>query len=220
MRRLGNQYVFGALLLWWFPDIHLMKRERDPTPEEFEKLLAWLAADRDEAGRKYEAIRNWLVRVFINRGCVDAETLADEVMNRVAVRIVKIVTTYDDSGRCFHGFAKNVCSEYRRDQPEVLLSEPPPQPPPPDERNQEALEQEDECLTQCIGELSTPESELFCRYFKEEKRTKINARKKLAVELRLTANGLRIKAHRLRRRLRRCMELCLKEFLGDETIRG
>ena len=127
-----------------------MKRERDPTPEEFEKLLAWLAADRDEAGQKYETIRNWLIRIFVSRGCVDAETLADEVMNRVAVRIDKIVTTYEgDPGKCFHGFADNVYHEHLRDRRELPLDESPPQPPPPDdEREQEKLEQEDECLTQ------------------------------------------------------------------------
>ena len=199
-----------------------MKRERDPTPEEFEKLLAWLAADRDEAGRKYETIRYRLIRIFVTRGCVEAERLADEVMNRVAVRIDKLVLTYQgDPTKCFHGFADKVHLEYLRDQRELPLNESPPQPSPPDdEREREKLEQEDECLTQCMRELSAPESKLFRRYFQDEKRAKINARKSLALELRLTANALRIKAHRLRRRLRRCMEACLDGFLSDETIRG
>ena len=199
-----------------------MKRERDPTTEEFDKLLAWLAADRDEAGGKYETIRHRLIRILITRGCIDAERLADEVMNRVAVRIDKLVTTYEgDPIKCFHGFAEKVYLEYLRDQRELPLNESPPQPSIPDHTcEREKLEQEDSCLTQCLGELPTAESDLFRRYFRDEKRVKIQARKSLAAELRLSANALRIKAHRIRRQQRQCMELCLQRFLSDETNRG
>lgn len=199
-----------------------MKRERDPTPQEFDRLLIWLDADRDEAGRKYSIILYRLIRIFVSRGCIEAESLADEVMNRIAVRIDKLVTTYDgDPIKCFHGFADKVHLEYLRDQRALPLNESPQQSSPPDdERTHEELELEDNCLTQCMGELSDPDNELFRRYFQEEKRAKINARKKLAEELRLSANALRIKAHRLRRQLRQCMELCLQRFLADETIRG
>jgi hypothetical protein len=64
-----------------------MKRERCPTPEEFEKLLAWFHSDPEEAGRMFNLVHSRLIRVFASRGCVDAEALADEVTNRVAVRI-------------------------------------------------------------------------------------------------------------------------------------
>jgi RNA polymerase sigma factor (sigma-70 family) len=197
-----------------------MKSERDPTPEEFDKLLAWLAADRDEAGRKYETIRNRLIRILVTRGCFDAERLTDEVMNRVAVRVDKVVTSYQgDPIRCFHGFAEKVYLEYVRDQREQPLSEPSSQAAPPDtQREREELEQEDACLTQCIGELTVPNGELFRRYFQYEKRAKINARKSLAAELRLTDNALRIKAHRIRGRLRQCMSMCLERLPINETI--
>jgi len=198
-----------------------MKRERDPTPEEFDRLLTWLDADRDEAGRKYSIILYRLIRIYISRGCIEAESLADEVMNRIAVRIDKLVTTYEDPIKCFHGFADKVYQEYLRDQRPLPLNESPYPPfPPDDERTREELELEDNCLTQCMGELSEPDNELFRRYFQDEERAKINARKKLAGELRLSANALRIKAHRLRRQLHQCMELCLQRFLTDETIRG
>lgn len=192
-----------------------MKKERDPTPEEFEKLLDWLAADRDEAGRKYETIRYRLIKIFASRGCIDAETLADEVMNRVAVRIEKVVVTYEgDPAKCFQGFADKVYLEDLRDRRQRSETDLPVQPiPPDDEREQENREQEDGCLTRCMAELTSAEYDLFRRYFQDEKRVKINARKKLAAELRLTANALRIKAHRLRWRLRRCMFACLNEIL-------
>ena len=196
-----------------------MKKERDPTPEELEKLLAWLDSDRDEAGRKYKTIQCRLIRIFISRGCIDAEMLADEVMNRVAVRIDEIVKTYEgDPARCFQGFAEKICLEYFRD----LKRRSDVDPPSYDVNNKNELErqrereQEDNCLNRCMDELVIADNELFRRYFQDEKRAKIDARKKLAAELQLTANALRIKAHRIRLRLRRCMEACLRE--SAETI--
>lgn len=190
-----------------------MKRERDPTPEEFEKLVAWLAS----AGRDYPTTHYRLTRVFIVRGCIDAERLADEVMNRVAVRIDKLIKDYPgDPIKCLLGFADNVDREDLPDRKRRSEAEPPPQSISPDEREQqerdrERRELEDECLTRCMEELAAAERDLFRSYFQNEKRAKIDARKKLTAELRLTANALRIKAHRLRRRLRRCMEACLDE---------
>src|ERR1044071_7693839 len=96
-----------------------MKRERDPTPEEFEKLLAWLDSDRDEAGRKFQTIHSRLIKVFTSRGCVDAATLGDEVVNRVAVRIDTLTKNYPDPLRCCLGFVENVHREYIKDQQKI-----------------------------------------------------------------------------------------------------
>jgi RNA polymerase sigma factor (sigma-70 family) len=186
-----------------------MKRERDPTTEELQQLLAWL----ESAGLKYETIHFRLIRFFIFRRCVDAETLADEVMNRVAVRIEKVVETYKYPIHCFLGFAEKVYREYLRDRLRQSDIEPPVPSPPNNKSELERKEKEDACLTRCMEELSLAEANLFRRYFQYEKSAKIRARKKLAVELRLTANALRIKAHRIRRRLRQCMVDCLAEIV-------
>lgn len=198
-----------------------MKRERDPTAEEFAKLLVWFDGDSEVAGTKYESRRAWLIRVFAGRGCEDPARLADEVMNRVAVRIDKLVSAYDDPIKCLHGFAENVYREYlaekNRTQP---LDDGTPAPLPPDEDELQRKEQEDTCLSRCLAELSRPESDLFRRYFQEVKAAKIKARKNLQSELQLTANALRIKAFRIRRRLRVCMEGCLEGFSHAEMNRA
>ncbi|HEV2828662.1 MAG TPA: hypothetical protein VGW76_13780 [Pyrinomonadaceae bacterium] len=197
-----------------------MKRERDPTPEEFEKLLAWLAF----GGRDYQTTHHRLTRIFISRGCTDAETLADEVMNRVGVRIVELVKKYEgDPIRCLLGFADNVYFEYSRDQQKQAEVEPASQITPPDENEEKEREYQNRevrynCLTQCMRELSIADRSLFQRYVEAEKRARIDGRKRLAAELRMTANALRIKAHRLRGKLRRCMETCVDEALVSETI--
>jgi DNA-directed RNA polymerase specialized sigma24 family protein len=184
-----------------------MKRERDPTAEEFEKLLRWLDCDRDGAGHRFEQIQMRLTKIFASRGCIDAETLADEVSNRVAARIDSVVEKYDDPLRCCLGFVENVYLEYLREEHKRSHVKEPPKPRPAEE-----LEREDQCLERCLRNMNVPERDLFVRYFGGERRSRINGRRKLAEELTLTANALRIQAHRIRKKVRRCLEECLSEF--------
>jgi hypothetical protein len=182
-----------------------MKRERSPTPEEFNKLLAWLNSDLEEAGRIFNRIHSRLITVFASRGCVDAEYLADEVVNRVAVRIDKVMTTYSDPLRCCLGFVEFVYQEYQREeQKRLTINE-------LQRRSTEELEREDQCLTQCLDSLPKPERYLVVHYFQGEKRARINRRKQLAVELALTSNALRLRAYKLRKEMHQCIERCLNQ---------
>ena len=182
-----------------------MKRERDPTPEEFEKFLAWLDPDRDEAARKFERIRTRLVQIFISRGWIDAEMLTDEVLNRVCVRIDEIKIKYPDPLRCCVGFVDNVHREYLREQRKRDDAICPPSPRPLEE-----LEMEDRCLNECFATLAKSDRELVERYFHGEKGVRISGRKKLAVERMLTSNALRIQAFKLRKKLTLCFNACLE----------
>jgi len=183
-----------------------MKKERPPTGEEFEMFLAWLDSDANEAGNKYRVIESRLIQIFVSRGCVDAEALADEVINRVSVRILEVREKYSEPLRCCVGFVENVFREFLREEIKKREAKPPPPPRPTEE-----LEKEDKCLKECMGELPQRERDLVKRYFQGEKRVKISGRQKLAAELRLTANALRIQAHRLRRKLRICLKACIEE---------
>jgi DNA-directed RNA polymerase specialized sigma24 family protein len=183
-----------------------MKRERDPTHEEFEKLLLWLESDRDEAGQKLKLIQTRLTRIYVSRGCVAAESLADEVVNRVAVRIDKVRQNYPDALLCCLAFVDNVYREYLREQQMMAAAVPPPTPRPAEE-----LEKEDQCLRECMGELNPRERDLLTRYFQGDKGTRIANRKKLAKDLGLSPNALRLQAHRLRKRVRLCLRKCLED---------
>lgn len=189
-----------------------MKRERDPTREEFNEFLAWLDSDSDEAPRKFILIQSRLIQIFVSRGCVDAEMLANEVTNRVCVRIEKVRKDYPDPLRCCIGFVEHVYQEYLREQIKILNPVLPPPPPPPDE-----LETEDRCLNECMAKLPGSDRELVRRYFEGEKRAKIMGRKKLADERGLTLNALRIQAFKLRRKLLLCLRACLEQAEA-ETI--
>jgi hypothetical protein len=181
-----------------------MKKERPPTREEFDKLLLWFHSDRNTAGENLTKIHNRLIQIYTARQCVDADELAYEVINRVAVRIDTVVDTYSSAAQCCLAFVENVHREWLREQKTRVNTPDPPKP-----RSAEELEREDRCLTKCLGTLEERDSYLFVRYFAGEGRARIDARDKLAEEFRLTANALRIKAHRLKKRLRVCIDECL-----------
>ncbi len=97
--------------------------------ECFDELLDWLDADRERAGAKYEEIRRRLIKIYTNRGCAEAEDLADETINRVANKLAEIKKDFSgDRARYFYGVANKVLMEFQRRKT--------PQPPPPDVRIQ------------------------------------------------------------------------------------
>src|SRR5262245_9271377 len=97
-------------------------------PEAFEELLHWLADDRDRAAEKYEAIRARLIRLFICRGAVAAEDLADAAIDRVIHKLPEMGARYKgDPAAYFYRVAQFIWFEHRRKARPVLA--PPPADP-------------------------------------------------------------------------------------------
>jgi len=175
--------------------------------DDFDSLLAWLAADREEAGKKYENIRLRLIKIFNCRGRHDAEELADETIRRVTLKAPALAKEYvGDPALYFYGVAQKVFLESVR-KPRAVA--PPPPPPNPDEE-----EDEYRCLEGCMARLSQANRELVLEYYRHEKREKIEHRRKLAERLGIGQNALRIRAHRIRVTLQRCVSACLEQGLG------
>src|SRR6185503_12908649 len=190
-----------------------MKREREPTREEFEKFVDWLDAVPAKAAQKFERIHARLIKIFISRGCIDAEMLADEVFNRVCVRMDQIKINYTDPIRCCVGFVENVHREYLRETRKWDDFCPPPP------RSSTELEIEDLCLNDCLGRFPMSDRELVERYFHGEKSVRISGRQKLAAERKLTSNALRIQAFKLRKKFVSCFNACV-ERAEAEIIRA
>src|SRR5690349_8436196 len=84
-------------------------------PESFEEILAWLNADREEAGALYVQLLHDLAKLFAWYKCVDPEGLADEVFDRVAWKIHNIRESYEGDPRVyFYAVANNLIKEYLR----------------------------------------------------------------------------------------------------------
>lgn len=193
-----------------------MKRDWNLTEESFELLLRWLDSNREMAGEKYESIRLRLIKIFACRGCHEADDLADETINRVTARLAEIVETYSGNPALyFYGVAQKVHLEYLRKKRPVQDSstagrELDCQFVLPTGAASE-VEEEYACLERCMDRLPPESRQLVLEYYQEEKRGKIDHRKKLADQMGIAVNALRIRAHRIRSKLQQCVGACLDE---------
>jgi RNA polymerase sigma factor (sigma-70 family) len=179
-----------------------MNNEWELTKEEFDRLLAWLDSDREKAGVIYETIRCRLIKIFARRGCWEAENLADETINRVATKIESISTQYTGNPALyFYGVARKIHHEYLRLRQRPLPEFSPVPNPFEDE--------EYDCLDQCLEGVNVEDRDLILRYYLEDKRDKIDHRRQLAEELGIAINALRIRAHRIRKPLKKCVQECV-----------
>lgn len=176
----------------------------------FNKLLCSLSPDRDEAANRYELLRRKLIR-FCESKSIPAEDGADEIINRVARKIeegVAIANVFSYS----YGVAKLVLKEFWRegDRTRSLDQVLPPT------TNTEVKVNEDEgedvrlrCFDSCLERLSKDHQRLLLAYYSEERHAKIELRKKLAEQMKIPLNALRIRVHRIRRTLEDCVKECL-----------
>lgn len=179
------------------------------TQESFDELLAWLNADREQAGRKYEDIRNRLIRIFMHRGCTVAEDLADKAINQVARKVREIREYYvGDPALYFYGVARNIHSDYIQSRTDTVPVTPELLAAPPAEES-DASEPEHDCLEQCLDKLSPQNRELLLEYYRETEGAKIEIHKEMARRLGIAANALRIRMCRLRASLKECVRECL-----------
>ncbi len=191
------------------------------TQENFDELLAWLHPDREQAGLKYEPLRRSLIKIFAWRGCMDAEGLADETINRVADKVHQLRTTFvGDPSLYFYGVANHLIKEDQKQrakfQARMEEAEASAAVSPPQEEEDEDLEQEYECFRACLEKLDPGNRELIVAYYLKEKRAKIDHRKELAKRLGIGLNALRVRMRRIRAALEECIEDCLKQLASRE----
>jgi DNA-directed RNA polymerase specialized sigma24 family protein len=191
----------------------------------FERLLALLGPDRERAGEEYEAIRSKLVKFFQWRGWSSADELADETIDRVCRRLGQGEQIRGrDPFLYFHGVAKNVLREAwqgdrqqkARQQTMGVLA------PAGEEPSADAGEADEEvefekrldCLQRCLEQLEPGEGELIRRYYRGQGSDRIENRRRMAGELGIPLNALRIRIHRIRTRLAGCVKDALRP--GEE----
>jgi RNA polymerase sigma-70 factor (ECF subfamily) len=178
------------------------KTQRGLTRDRLDRLLFWLDQDRDRAADKYEEIRIRLIKMFETRGCAIPEDLTDETIDRVARKLDELAATYEGNPALyFHGVARLVHLEYLRQRPRLITV---PSPADPAE-----TEQLHECLDRCLNRLSPRNRELILQYYEDEPQPGSDARKELARRLGISPNAVRIRTHRIRESLGRCVRDCL-----------
>ena len=142
-----------------------------------------------------------MVKIFLNKQCVQAEELADETINRVAGKAGGFKGIYEgEPEKYFHAVARNVCHEDFRARNRKV--QPPPQPSPKE------IDPRAECMKICLAKLPPKSRELIIRYYLEKKNGKAAFHKELANGMGLNQGALRARIHRLRARLKACVEEC------------
>jgi len=181
---------------------------RELTPEAFAKFLLWLSDDPDTAAREYEKIRKKMVRYFTLKGCDDPDTLFDKTIDQAA-RTHDSTDDYPTPLALCYGVAKNIWREdCRKRKPDPLPDDDLLAVP---ESETEEREQEAKCLETCLSRLSAGSRNLITRYYQGHGREKIEARKQLAAA-HGGENTLRIKAFRIRGKLRVCVDECIQRL--------
>ncbi len=178
------------------------------TAESLAGLLSLLDEDPTRAAEQYEVWRRKLVKLFEWRGSATPEDLADLTLNRLARKIEE-----GEAIRSFSGYvgstARLIWLEALKEQARAqgaldVLSVSTP-------RSSPAGSQRIECLESCLDSLPVENRVIILDYYREERGRKIALRKQLAEKMGLPLNALRIRAHRIRLQLEKCVESCMKK---------
>lgn len=176
----------------------------------FDKLLERFSLGGEDGGVQYETARRKLIRFFEWNSIPCAEEWADEVINRVARRIDE-GQDIDNLMAYIWGVARIVLKEAKKnrdrgpiplDDAPVILQQKAPEIIEPDARQT--------CFDRCLEELSAESRELILQYYEGTGAAKIKHRQELAEKIGVPLNALRIRVHRIRKTLEKCIAECLQ----------
>jgi DNA-directed RNA polymerase specialized sigma24 family protein len=184
------------------------KKDWDLSEQSLAGFMSVLDEDPERAGERYEILRRKLMKFFEWRGSTTAEELADETINRL-VRKIEEGEAIRDLSAYSGGMARLVWLEALKEQErargslEALRAS--------SQYTSQTGSQRIECFELCLEGLPLENRALILDYYRAEKSSKIKLRKQLAEKLGTPINALRIRAHRIRQQLERCVTDCLRK---------
>lgn len=186
------------------------------TPEALERLLKWLGSDSEEAGGKYNHIHAVLSAIFRREGLAAAESLADEAIRRVTMRLPELDKNYQgDPVKYFVKVARYICleqsrigeslrsasEEYGRSKARLSIET---------DQAESELTPERICFYRCLRQLPQFDRDLLLAYYGAGARERISVRKEIARMLGITKGALRVRRYRAQTELNDCIARCLK----------
>ncbi|MGH7450947.1 MAG: hypothetical protein ACRENG_06365 [bacterium] len=189
--------------------------------DSFDKLLAWLSADRKVAAAKYEECRRALIDFFQNKGCKHSDECADATFDRVVeILLGGRMGERKDAVSYLLRVAHFVRLEYLRN-PASLIGDPGKLRDDDDMQEGEdewLVQRRQECMEKCLQGLPIESRELVTHYYEirttpEKAKKKVEKLEELAKLHHKTPNALRIEVHRMRtEKLKPCLDECLKKL--------
>lgn len=195
-----------------------------PNPPGFSRLLDWLDGGVDSCGERYLEMRRQLIAYFDRRNCPFADDLADETLDRIARTLQRdgTIAVTPQARYCFVVARFVFLEDVRRQRLRLRL---PVTESTDDESfverpeiqwiNDESAverratrEERLDSLDRCLQELRPDQRAFIIEYYRDSGRKKIERRRDLAKQLRITANALVIRASRLRASLEARMTEC------------
>lgn len=181
-------------------------------------LLERLDADPARAAERYRELHRKISRLYEWRGCPRAEELADEALDRVALKL--------EAGLEIHAIESYVSrvawlvfrEEVRREVRQRTALESGDWPAPAEAPDPEADVRRG-CFRKCLSGFTDGQRQQLLRYYEGERSAKIDNRRRLAEELGVAASALRLRMHRQRQRLEQCVTGCVQRS-GAETDRA
>jgi DNA-directed RNA polymerase specialized sigma24 family protein len=181
----------------------------------FNSLLARLDPDRHIAAEKYLVLRRKLVAFFEWKESMYPDAAADETIDRLARKVhggenITNLSAYTRGValRIYHERRK---TEIKTDQATTELAE--LQAVSTDDND--TAERLTRCLDACLKFLPDAQRELIVKYYCMEGPDRIVFRSRLAEELQISLNTLRIRAHRIKSKLGECVKECAQRDDGD-----
>jgi DNA-directed RNA polymerase specialized sigma24 family protein len=187
-----------------------MRKKIEITPKDFSGLLEYLSPDADEAAKKYEEIRARLIKFFYFRGCFDPEALADEVINRITVKLpAERFTDAKAFAGYFFSFASNIyLEELRQRKKSISIEEVSSEAAAAGPSKHSAVSA---CLERCLLTHPPKERNLLLEYYSFGKSDHARERKRMATEQNISEQSLYAFVARVKKSLRDCVKNCLNE---------
>ena len=190
-------------------------RKKGLTQTALNTLLARLGSDKDIAAQKYELLRRKLIAFFEWQGSRDPGADADETFDRVARKLCEGEDIVDIST-----YTRGVAGMIKLER---IKAEKKTQRAVTEMVQLQAVSTDDSdyaellsrCLEQCLDELPDAERKLILKYYSAPGADRIALRSDLAEEMQISINTLRIRTHKIKRRLQICMQRCVERVEGD-----
>jgi DNA-directed RNA polymerase specialized sigma24 family protein len=183
--------------------------------ESLDAFLAFLDPNREQAGQKYEKLRQKMMTVFRARGIYNPEDAVDEAIDRVIRRLGD--TEVQNLMAFALGVARVVASEFHKRPTTVALDHVPElsiSANPLGNENEQQTYRHQICLEKCLQKIKPEDRELVEEWYLYTGGQKIERKRQMAARRGVNLDTLRVQAFRTRRELQMLLQDSLKDFEG------